>query len=409
MTTDAYLYRRLINGYWFEAAKEPRSIPESEGYLDRKIKSIPEGKSFIFFTDTHNICGYAGMTPAIIGYIRARTGIRKVILGGDIINREKSKARGAGELYKFIGEMTSVAGEDFLPVFGNHDLNSANSPEASVEDERIPYTELEKILFSHLPYRHCEDISKRISYLDCSESDREEILAFSRLHYYIDDDEAKMRYIIVETGNQYEYGRNGCIYEHFGVYNNNDLVMQYDWIYEVLLGTPEDYDVVVSGHAMVGYCGNESILPGPLGVCKLLSGFKTCSVVTIDNPIKNGKLSRYYSQGIHTYDFTSRKRKSSVAVIAGDVHWDVQTKADYDESGNFVSSPYHGEKLSETAVVVNVVQTDAYSCSHYPKAHPMTLGTVTEHAFDVVTLCPDGKTVLTRIGAGKDREVLYKV
>ena len=403
---DAYIYRKLINDYWFGKPQEFTSFDDCYGYLDRKIKSIPDGKSFIFLTDTHNRCGYAGQTPAIIGYIRSVTNIRKVIMGGDIIDREDSKYKGAEELCKFIGELVSVAGEDLLPVFGNHDLNTANAPESMVETERIPYTELEKILFSHLSDRHCEDIEKRISYLDCTYNEKAEVLAFSRLHYFKDDADAKLRYIVLETGNQWEYGRNGCIYKLFGVYNNDDLVMQYDWLYEVLMSTPEDYDVVVSGHAMVGYGGSESIIPGPLGICRILSGFKTCSAVTVENPVKNGKLSEFYAEGPHTYDFSSRRRKPGVVVIAGDVHWDVQAKADYDKDGNFISTPYHGEKLAETAVIVNVVQTDAYSCSHYPKAHTMTPGTVTEHSFDIVTIRPDGSIQLTRIGAGEDRKVI---
>ena len=114
--------------------------------------------------------------------------------------------------------------------------------------------------------------------------------------------------------------------------------MQYDWIYQTLLSTPEDYDVVVTGHALLGNgSASDKILAGPLGMCKILSGFKTCSQVSVENPFSYyKKLAKYYANGEHIYDFTSRKSKSKVLVIAGDVHRDIQTKADYDENGNFV-------------------------------------------------------------------------
>ncbi len=407
---DAYLYRKQLNDYWFGINANPQGFDECEEYLTAKIKSIPEGKSFIFITDTHNRDGNAEQSPALIGYIRALTNAKKVIMGGDILGREANRYLAVCELKKYINRMTDIAGKDLLMVFGNHDLNTANSPEELVEEHRIPYVEMEKALFSHTDERVCEDISEKIKYLKCSEEERQEILAFSRLHYYIDDKENKIRYIIVETGNQLEFGRNGCVTKYFDVYNNEDLVMQYDWMYETLMSTPEDYDVVVSGHALTGYCGHTNIWKGPLGICKILSGFKTCSKVTVDNPCVNyEKLAKFYAKGPHEYDFTSRKNKSNVVVIAGDTHIDVQAKADYDENGNFVSTPYiPGEKLNETAVIVNTTQPDSYRNIFSERAYKMYKDTITEQCLDVVTICPDGNIKLTRIGAGEDRKIEYK-
>lgn len=409
---NAYPYRKLINDYWFQTVENPQSFDECDQYLDGKIKSIPEGKSFMFFTDTHNKCGYAGQTPAIMGYITETTGIKKVISGSDFLDREATRYIGVQYLMKAINEHVAVSGKDLIMVFGNHDVNTANAPEDKVKEMLIPYTELEKVLFNHMEGRVTEDITKRFDLSECTEEDKTEILAFSRLHYYVDDDETKIRYIIVETGNQFEYERNGCISNYFDVYNNEDLVLQYDWLYETLMSTPEDYDVVVSGHALLGYgAGAEKIWPGPLGLCHILSGFKTCSKISVENPFPYyEKLAKYYAKGEHVYDFTSRRHKSNVVVIAGDVHWDVQTKADYDENGNFVSSPYvPGKELPETAVVVNVVQTDGMgSCNYLEKTYKMQKGTITEQCFDVVTVLPNGNIKLTRIGAGENREVLYK-
>lgn len=402
---NAYIYRKMIGEHWFTTNENPQGYDECDQYLDGKIKSIPEGKSFMFLTDPHCRDTNTMNSPAIIGYVREMTGIKKVIQGGDIVHREDDRYMGAAEIIKYTNIMRSVAGEDYIPVWGNHDINTANAPEDDVARYRIPYTEIEKILYSHLTDRKCEDISAKIAYLDCDDEDRRQILALSRLHFYIDDEEAKIRYIILETGCQIEAERNGCVTKYFDVYNNGDLVMQYDWLYEVLMNTPDDYDVVVSGHAMLGYGSSREIVSGPLGVCKILSGFKTCSKVIVENPFPHyEKLAKYYAKGEHVYDFTSRKRKSNVVVIAGDRHRDIQAKADYDENGNFVSTEYQGEALSETAVIVNVVQTDAYGCTHRDEPE-MKPGTNTEQCIEVVTICPDGNIKLTRIGAGQNREV----
>ena len=88
---DAYLYRKLIGDHWFTQVEDPQSFDECDQYLDGKIKSIPEGKSFMFYTDTHNKCGNANKTPAIMGYITAMTGIKKVISGSDFLDRENTK------------------------------------------------------------------------------------------------------------------------------------------------------------------------------------------------------------------------------------------------------------------------------------------------------------------------------
>ena len=119
---------------------------------------------------------------------------------------------------------------------------------------------------------------------------------------------------------------------------------------------------------------------------------------------------KYYAAGYHEYDFTKVKGKPNVVVMAADIHTDVQTKADYDENGNFVSSPYHGEILPETAIIVNATQTDCIwgQSRKFPeKNNHMVKGTHTEQCFDVVTFLENGNIRMTRIGAGKDREVKY--
>lgn len=408
---NAYAYRKMLPDYWFAQVENPEKFEDCDQYLDGKIKSIPEGKSFMFLADPHIRGCNAMNTPAVIGYVREMSNVKKVVQGGDIVHREDTRFLGAQEIIKYTNIMRSVAGEDYLPVWGNHDINTANAPEDNVPLHRIPYAEIDKILFAHLKDRVTEDLSEKIAYLDCSEEDRQEVLALGRLHFYIDDKKEKVRYILVETGCQIEAERNGCVTRLFGVYNNEDLVMQYDWLYETLMSTPEDYDVVISGHALLSYGGKPfRILPGPLGLCHIVSGFQTCSKVKVNNPYSHyEKLLPFYAAGEHEYDFTSRKPGSKVVIMGADVHRDLQFVADFDENGKFVDKgEYDGSELPKTAVVINTTLTDAFGCSRYEGNPEMIKGTITEQALDVVTILPDGDIDIVRIGAGENRKITYK-
>ncbi len=410
MTGIAYIYRQLIGEHWFETPIQPEDYSLCVGYLDKRIDEIPEGKSFIFLTDPHCYRTHTGefqvlntmKSPAIIGYIGERTGIRNVVMGGDIVERADNKFLGIKEMDEYIRKMTAVSGERFLVVHGNHDLNTANAPIDDVDTYLQSYEATEKTLFSHIK-RNTEDVSEKLARVEHTPEQEKEFLCYSRLHYYVDDDQQKMRYIILDTGCPGS-GRNGCVEEMFGIYNNSELVLQYEWLYETLKSTPQGYDIAIAGHALVGYGGNENIPTVTLGTCKIISGYKTRSKVCIDNDFtRRESVAKYFGRTVHQYDFSDLEYSGNVVVMAGDVHWDIQAKADYDSEGNFVSTPYGGEKLSDTAVVVNVVQTDSHGCSHYEKCFNMVPGTRSEQCLDIVTICPDGNIRMTRIGAGKDR------
>ncbi len=422
MDTTAYLYRKLIPDYWFDITEDPKSFDECDGYLDARIKAIPDGKSFIFIADPH--CFDAHKRPlkpinvmnstAIIGYIRAMTDIKKVVMGGDVIERGANKFLGLQEFLIYNNEMIAMTGKDYLVVHGNHDQNTPNIPtdKESIDSFMIPYSVMNEKLFSHMD-RVCEDeerILKKLEKAGATEEQKKEYLAYSKLHYYVDDDKAKVRYIIIDSGTP-GYGRNGVVEELFGVYNNSEMILQYDFVAETLMSVPEGYNVALAGHALLGYEGNTKISDVMLGICKILSGYKTKSKISVRNVFSdNGKATKYYAAGMHEYDFTNAKGNPNVVVMAADIHMDVQTKADYDENGNFVSSPYDGGVLPTTAIIVNATQTDCIwgQTKRFPEINnPMTEGTHTEQCFDIVTFLENGNIRLTRIGAGKDREVRY--
>lgn len=398
MQKDANYYRSLIGDHWFE-----------NGYLDKKIKSIPEGKSFIFLADPHVRGSNLMKSPAIIGYIREKSDVKKVIVGGDYIHIEKTAALALAEMKDYIGKMRDVAGDDLLVVMGNHDFNNPNNnPNSLVEDfidKVVRYQDLEDVLMSGVKTRVCEDVKEKIAYLDCSDDEKEELIHYSRLHYHIDNSEQKIRYIMLNTGAPRICN---CVFKNFGISVFNELILQYDWLYETLMSTPEDYDVVISAHQLY-FSKTSDFYPVVLQMMKMISGFRTKSKVTIQNVLSdNPQVTAYYPAGEHDYDFTASKASGKVVIMAADLHWDVQQMADFDENGDFVSKPYEGEKISQSGIVLNVVQTDSLGCSRYEKAYEMTEGTNTEQCFDIVTIKPDGSVKLTRIGAGIDREVKVK-
>lgn len=395
MNELARYYKGRIGEYWFE-----------NGYLDKKIASLPKGKSFIFLADLHRREGKGNLmrSPDIIGYIRAVSDVKKVVLGGDYLGRERFNHHAVFEMEACMTRMRDVAGDDLIVVMGNHDLNTANVPVDLYKEHIVSFREVERILMSDTT-RVCEDVSEKTAYLKLEGEEREELLSASRLHFHIDDNDRKMRYIILDTGVP---PIGNCVFEHFGVSYYNELVLQYDWLYETLMSTPKDYDVAVLAHHFI-YHEKNDVFPAVFELCKMLSAFRAKGKAVVNNLFSdNEKLTKYYAAGEHEYDFTGVVASGKLAVLTADVHWDVQRYLHFNEAGEYVSKPYEGEAVSDTGIVVNVTQSDAFGCTYYEQCYKMTADTNTEQCFDIVTLCDDGSIKLTRIGAGIDREVKVK-
>ena len=395
MNELAEYYKSRIGEYWFE-----------NGYLDKKIASIPKGKSFIFLADPHRREGVGNLMRSsdIIGYIRAVSDIKKVIIGGDFLGRERFTHHAVFELEDNMRSFLDVVGEDLLVVMGNHDLNTANVPVELYKEHILPFREVERILMSHMD-RVCEDVSQKIAYLGLKGDEREELLSASRLHFHIDDNDQKIRYIMLDTGVP---PIGNCVADNFGVSYYNELILQYDWLYDTLMSTPKDYDVVVSAHHFI-YHEKNDVFPVVSELCKMLSAFRAKGKVVVNNlKSDNEQLTKYYAAGEHEYDFSACRASGKLAVLTADVHWDVQRYLYFDENGRYVSKPYEGEVLSDTGIVVNVTQSDAFGCTYYERCYKMTADTNTEQCFDIVTICDDGNVRLTRIGAGVDRFVKVK-
>lgn len=402
MSMSAEHFKRLIPEYWFA----PIDTPEGKlPYLDAKIRSIPKGKSFIFLADPHRGAANENTnrmhSPAIIGYIRAVTGIDKAVLGGDYINFDKTKEIAVQNIRDYIDIMSEPCGDGMIVVPGNHDLNNPK-PTDDFDVRTVSQCELEKALMPYVKGAVFEDISEKISQFGCTEDEYQELLAHSRLHYYIDDNNQRLRHIILNTG----CPRIGnTVFKYFGVSVSPELILQYDWLYETLMSVPEGYDVAIHAHRLIQN-GLEHLENYMLEMFKIVSAYRTRSKVTVKNVFSDNELvTRYYAAGEHEYDLSEAKGSGNVVILSADRHRDKQEMADYNAEGKFVSTPYEGQPLSPSGLVVNVTQTDAYRCFRSDENRWMLDGTVTEQCFDIVTVLPDGKVKLTRIGSGDDRAI----
>ena len=182
------------------------------------------------------------------------------------------------------------------------------------------------------------------------------------------------------------------------------------------MSVPSDYDVVLCGHAIVTWgstasAESDQVKSYCLKICEMLSALKTKGSCTVNNDKTNAYLTRYYASGNHDYDFSNANDIGTIVVLGGDTHWDCQCVC-HNKSGVYISETISDNMMYQNdSVIAIVTQTDSQGRSSYSgkdyadKPHIMTVGTITEQCFDIVTI-GDGVT-FTRIGAGNDRHYNY--
>ena len=408
--TALILREKLIPPYYLSTVENPTSYDDIE-YLEEKIKNVPSGKHFIFVTDPHWPSNQKN-SPALISYIMNRLNIDTVIMGGDILDRSDTKYKGAGELLSYTAIMKSAIGNKYLPVLGNHDINTANTEGYTTEQLEpliIPYDIVLKNIFP--PYLETDEASK----LDSLGLDKETISdlhAYMKCHYYYDDFKNKIRYINIVTGTT-NPGNPKTI---FGLSNYSELLLQFDWLYDVLMNIPDGFDVVLCGHALVSWgstasAESDQVKSYALYVMQMLSALKTKGACVITNDKTNDKLNLYFPIGNHNFDFSNAPNVRTILALGGDTHWDCQCVC-HNKSGVYISETISDNMMYQNdSVIAIATQTDSQGKSSYSgkdyaeKVHKMTSGTVSEQCFDIVTI-GNGIT-FTRIGAGNDRYFNY--
>lgn len=381
-------------------------------YLDTKIEEVPKNaKSFFFITDVH-WASNAQKSNHIMAYIKAKTGIKKVLHGGDIINIHKDKPDEAVNAIKlWVDEARSYFGGDLLVAPGNHDNNTGygGNDETVIQNSYMSYKQERYALLdgyeNAIVQETDEQILARLASVNFeSEEDKENMIAYYKLHYYADDDENGVRYVVMNFGTLF----SGIVNKYFGINQYSENYLHMDWLYETFMSTPDGYDIVLVNHTMVRY-GDHQLVGAPKVTTVLAHGMKAKNANTVAYNSKD--IGEVYPMGDHIYDFSKAPNVGKIIFLGGDMHWDYSGKVSY-EDGQYVCTEIEsGTTISENDILIVHTQTDGVGVSSYNniyirEPYTMTRGTVTEQCFDVVSI-EDSKVTFTRVGAGHSRVYNY--
>lgn len=385
----------------------------TRAYIDGRISNIPKGRHFIFVTDCHWVIN-SKKSLHLIDYVRHRIGAKVVINGGDSLDQENNKYLAAQALSEYVDEFYSAFGEGALYVCGNHDANhtAVSNGVGNFDDVVIPDTEMyartiglsdtSKLVFDTEGIA-CVDL------MDLSDADKKEAKAWFRKHYWYDDAENHIRYIILESC---DGGYAMCkIFgqEDFSPAYSRALYLQMDFLFKALSEIPEGYEAVVVSHWMQ----NSVYYP----IYRLIYAFKNgtttrfaaiFSGADIYNTPKMVEWWNLRHSGAPSvlYSFT---KKGKVIAIGGHEHADRNFVFGLNGSDAYITDVTDGGTIKDDAINIVWVNRDAYplrepqSSNSYPYSPLMEIDTTTENSFDVFTITEDGRAITTRIGAGRER------
>jgi hypothetical protein len=418
-------------------------------YLDGKLRNIPEGKHFIFTTDSHidyyNV-NLSQRETEIMAYVKAKLNAGCVVFGGDAIGQQDTPYKAAKVLSVYAEDKFNAFGPDFLWCQGNHDANANTNSANRISSEEI--------------YKRTTGVMKRygkavfdtegisiINGLGITTAEMTEAIAWMNLHYYYNDDRNKIRFIVLESGD----GSLGLatVYTNHAWDGYTALIGYITFVANAVKNTPNGYDIVVvihqmtaenkiSSEAVASPAGSMGNLYGLLAAYKQRTSFKisenTTDVTESGTPILYALMhNRIGSSGI-TYDF-SENTPGRVFMLSGHFHFDDAWVIQNSVNPAYLSR-YYGKEYGEWDTVLNNailsiqldraclygqsswVSPESANHSKAPNAVSFAnqdnsaeagtdgerVGTVKEVLFDVVTITPDNKVVCTRIGAGSDRE-----
>ena len=223
-----------IPGYYFE-----------NNYLDNRVKTVNEAiaecsndcDTFFWITDIHWEPDLnTRKSPMLIKYIASKTGVNKILNGGDTGNSQVICENAIAQLKKAIGS------NRVYTVTGNHEIVDASRYES-------PFERVDDELRGH---------NSDIVYGDGDRS-----------YFYVDDNSSKTRYIGLSS---------------FGLYLNGDCEPCYtreqlDWFKNVALNVEPGWAIVIFTHALYYVDSSDKMVVGVTGASAFIE--------TIDN--YNGK------------------------------------------------------------------------------------------------------------------------
>ena len=277
-----YNSHQNANGPWYrfylaqEINEKANGYPEYfESHIVSKAQAINtlltgiNGGAMVFVTDHHYPSNKMN-SPGIVKAICGQTGINKVFLGGDFINREDTKAEALRNINR-IGSMYEYPSVRTFRVVGNHEFNN---PGASSD----PAIVANQLTADELRYSILNTFEEYVT----ADPDT--------LSYYYDDTTHKIRYIV------------GAV-----TYKTSLDANSIKWVAQQMVNTPNDYSAVVIFHTILEYNnGTTSTQTSAANLVSALNAMKTHRSVTF---------------GGSTYNFTG-KTSELICAICGDMHVD---------------------------------------------------------------------------------------
>lgn len=368
------------------SAQEVPSYFFESGYLDSRIKSVPKGSSFIFITDTHFPRSTRTSTP-VLRYVMDRLNIDHVVFGGDVVDWNPTKEEAAAVVKEYFDELYAVAGKNLIWVHGNHDCNSAAVTKYKYPEETslIPDTEVYEMTVARYADQVVFDeelIEKYRNDQKLSDWQKEQALAYLRMHYYCDNAKDKIRYVIFDTID------NGPTTRHT-IRGKRVLTAQMPFIKKAMETAPKGWTIVLLAHSM----GHHKY------------------------GIKSGD---FHAPLYHEVAAFRKRTGRRVILIGGHQHVDAALTVTSDGQNLVNKEPDNGAVIGRDEVLTVWVNRDAYKarmakwaaggrdCELKKSVSPkMVKGTKDEVSFDIVTITKKGNVVFTRIGAGEDRHFRF--
>lgn len=336
-----------------------------ESYLNDKIRAIRDNEiaggnnsfSFAFITDTHWEYNRK-RSPRLLEIIDGKVNLSGILHGGDLIDKATSSDLGVQELRDYVDAFNTPQLRDkLLYAIGNHEAIVARE---NTSDQYLNHKQLYSLMFRH-------NKNMKLGNRPFNSG-----IHSGALYGYIDDDYNKVRYISL---NGYDATSDDSF--NIGGFSNTQL----DWFGKVALNftnkeVPTDWSVVVVTHYshITNPTGAEDLTPYKNidVIYGLLSAFKTGTSYNLNR-----------TDTVYPVDLAvtfNTQMNNFICVLGGHTHTDSM----------FTSNGIQGI----------VTQEDG--------EYSGTEGTVTEQAFDVITVDKLNRTVkLTRIGNGSDRQFTY--
>ena len=264
------LYSLLIMLAEIQSKVDDGKLPSYyDEYVQDKTKKIVDtigrngyGSSAFFFMSDYHWGANALSSGALLGQLVNKTGIKRIILGGDIpgIGTYDIQSKADSDTYSLLQtivhneQLSRMNSEYIYQSRGNHDIWNKNF---NVQED---YTGGYNLQGSSALIREPEDFI-----YNSEDSTRNSIYG------YFDDTEAKIRYIIFDTSSIADYGQYGVTLE------------QLQWIYNnAIKGNTNHYDIIAVGHIELSLIQGTSAY-GTKSLQDFLYAFSDKTKVTISN------------------------------------------------------------------------------------------------------------------------------